>query len=76
MRETGERIEGEKRKDAKTDLFTITTYTTTTTTTTGEMHGTGKLLYGNGDFYEGGFADNRRQGRGLFRETDGSVYTG
>ena len=27
MSETGERIEGEKRKDAKTDLFTITTYT-------------------------------------------------
>ena len=74
--ERRERIEWEKKMRKPICLQSPPIHNDNNGKTTGEMHGTGKLLYGNGDFYEGGFTDNRRQGRGQFRETDGSVYTG
>ncbi len=34
------------------------------------------MTYANGDVYEGAFQNDKRQGQGTFRGTDGYVYEG
>lgn len=42
----------------------------------GELNGQGIMEYGNGKRYEGGWANNMRQGEGKLIEAGGSVYEG
>jgi hypothetical protein len=41
-----------------------------------KFHGHGRLLYRNGDSYEGEFQENLKHGTGMFRWNDGRQYTG
>lgn len=42
----------------------------------GQFHGKGRLVWRNGDVYEGDFAQGHRQGSGVYRWADGRQYTG
>ena len=43
---------------------------------TGFMNGEGTIAFVNGDRYEGGIVDNRKQGRGTFIWPNGQRYEG
>lgn len=40
------------------------------------VNGKGKMVYTNGDSYEGDFVDGRRQGQGTFTYKNGQIYVG
>ena len=40
------------------------------------MHGKGKLIFSNGDIYDGFFLDNKMHGKGKFLYANGDVYIG
>ena len=42
----------------------------------GEMHGTGKMTYSNGDVYEGEFIKNEENGKGKITYSNGDIYQG
>ena len=43
----------------------------------GIRHGSGKLIFMNGDIYEGGFHKGLREGRGTYRmKSNGGLYVG
>lgn len=42
----------------------------------GQMHGTGKLTYPNGETYEGEWVFGKRQGHGAYKYLDGGSYQG
>jgi hypothetical protein len=49
---------------------------TTGTLVDGQRQGTGRVVYANGDVYEGTFENDRRHGQGTFTGIDGYVYVG
>jgi len=42
----------------------------------GERHGTGKMMYGNGEVYVGEWENNKRHGKGKFTWSNGISYDG
>jgi hypothetical protein len=42
----------------------------------GSYHGRGKMIYINGDVYEGNWADNLREGKGKMIYANGDIYEG
>ncbi len=43
----------------------------------GEMkHGYGKMIYANGEKYDGEFFENKRSGYGVLKFSNGETYTG
>ena len=39
----------------------------------GKMEGKGKLIYGDGSYYEGQFSDNKRNGKGIIYSKNGDI---
>lgn len=42
----------------------------------GYFHGAGRLIYKNGDSYDGNFHQGQKQGNGTFKWSDGRIYKG
>jgi hypothetical protein len=40
------------------------------------MHGMGRMIYQDGDWYLGEFSHNQIEGRGVYRHLDGTTYEG
>lgn len=68
-------LEAPKEQTIRTATFTVTGKVTLDPVT-GFMNGNGVIAFLNGDRYEGGIVDNRKQGQGTFIWPNGQRYEG
>lgn len=75
-RSESDRSESNRSKSNRSDSITRTSVYTGDRNEKGEMHGTGRLEYSKGHFYEGEFKNNQRDGKGKITFVDKSSYEG